>query len=144
EGREVSPDQARPECGFISNDLFFDPFQMDYIDALIRSPALKWVQSCGAGLDHPMFYRLARRSDIRLTTYHIPNVGIAEYVMWGVLYHFQSGGAKPAEPEAHRWVCRRAREIDGTRWLILGFGSIGQAVARRARAFGARVTGVRR
>lgn len=147
EGREVSPEQASPECGFLSNDLFFAPFRMDYVDALVQSPALKWAQSCGAGLDHPMLIKLAQRSDIRLTTNHSQGVGIAEYVMWGVLDHFHSRAAQPAQPvnqAAQRWVPRRAREINDTRWLILGFGSIGQAVARRAQAFGAYVTGVRR
>lgn len=147
DGRDVSPERASPECGLLSNDLFFAAFQMDYIDALVRSPALKWVQSCGAGLDHPMFIRLARRSDIRLTTNHSQGVGMAEYVMWGVLNHFHSGAAQlvqPTKQAAHRWIRRRAREISGTRWLVLGFGSIGQEVARRAKAFGAHVTGVRR
>jgi len=147
DGRAVSPEQAGAECGLLSNDLFFAACQMDYVDALVASPALKWVQSCGAGLDHPMFVNLARRSDIRLTTNHSQDVGIAEYVLWGVLDHFHGGGAQPIWPagqETHQWVRRRAREIHGTRWLILGFGSIGQAVARRARAFGAHVTGVRR
>jgi phosphoglycerate dehydrogenase-like enzyme len=36
------------------------------------------------------------------------------------------------------------REAHGTRWLIVGFGAIGQAVAERARPFGAHITGVRR
>lgn len=144
DGREVTPEQASPECGLLSNDLFFAPFQMAYVDALARSPALKWVQSCGAGLDHPMFAHLARlRNDIRLSTNHTQGVGMAEYVLWGVLSHFHSGGAQ-WKPGEHRWIRRRAREINGTRWLIFGFGSIGQEIARRARAFGAHVTGVRR
>jgi len=144
EGREVTPEQANSECGLLSNDLFFATFQMAYVDALVRSPALKWVQSCGAGLDHPMFAALARhRSDIRLSTNHTQGGGMAEYVMWGVLSHFHSGAAQVI-PGEHRWIRRRAREINGTRWLIIGFGSIGQEVARRAKAFGAHVTGVRR
>lgn len=147
DGHAVSPERASPECGLLSNDLFFAPFALAYVDALVRSPALKWVQSCGAGLDHPMFVRLAQRSDIRLTTNHSQGVGMAEYVMWGVLDHFHSGAAQllqPAKDDPRRWIRRRAREIDGTRWLIIGFGAIGQEVARRAKAFGAHVTGVRR
>ena len=29
DGREVSPEQAQAECGLLSNDLFFAPFQTD-------------------------------------------------------------------------------------------------------------------
>jgi phosphoglycerate dehydrogenase-like enzyme len=149
DGRAISPEEARPECGFLSNDLFFASprLQAAYIGALVQSPALRWVQSCGAGLDHSMFTMLAQRRDIRLSTNHSQAIGIAEYVMWGILDHFHTGAAQPTlsdEAGGERWVRRRAREIHDSHWLILGFGSIGQAVACRARAFGAHVTGVRR
>src|SRR3972149_3844535 len=44
----------------------------------------------------------------------------------------------------HEWRRIEFREIGGMHWLIVGFGTIGQETARRARAFGARVTGIRR
>jgi phosphoglycerate dehydrogenase-like enzyme len=142
-GRAISPEQANPECALISGDILFSPMESSYVDVLLMSAALKWVQSAGAGLDLPMFVALAKKG-IRLTTNHSQAVGMAEYIMWGVLNYFQGGRAQAAEQAMHRWARKRSREINGTRWLIIGFGAIGQAVAQRAKAFGAHVTGVRR
>lgn len=142
-GREITPHEAQPECGWISHDIFFASYATSYLETLLQSGALKWVQSAGAGLDHPMFVRLAEKG-IRLTTNHGQAIGIAEYVMWSVLNHFQNGRAHAADQAAHQWTKRQSREINGTRWLIIGFGAIGQAVARRAKAFDAHVIGVRR
>jgi phosphoglycerate dehydrogenase-like enzyme len=140
---ELAPEDARPECGWIGHELFADGLVEHYGDVLLQSPALKWVQSGGAGLDRPIFGALLGKG-VRVTTNHSQAVGMADYVLWGVLDHFQGGAARAAEQAAHRWTQRRAREIDGTRWLIIGFGAIGEAVARRAKGFGAHVTGVRR
>jgi len=141
EGQEISAVDANPECGLISHDVFFN--HQSYLGALMQSSELKWVQSAGAGVDHPMFVMLAEKG-VRLTTNHSQAVGMAEYVVGGVLSHFQSRGTQVADQAAHRWNKRYAREISGTRWLIIGFGAIGQAVAQRAKAFDAHVTGVRR
>lgn len=143
DGRELSPKDANPKCALISNDIFFASIETSYLDALTTSAALEWVQSAGAGLDHPMFLKLAERG-IHLTTNHGQAIGMAEYVMWGVLNHFQNGSAIAADQAAHRWSKRRAREVAGTRWLIIGFGAIGEAVARLAKGFGSHVTGIRR
>ncbi|MEI9852431.1 MAG: NAD(P)-dependent oxidoreductase [Sphingomonas sp.] len=143
DGREIPPDEARPECAFLTNDIFFDSFVAPYVGVLERSDALRWVQSPGAGVDLPMFVMLAEKG-VRLTTSHAQAPGMAEYVLWGVLDHYQGGRAAAAEQAAHRWTRRHSREIGGTRWLVIGFGAIGAAVAARAKAFGAHVTGVRR
>jgi phosphoglycerate dehydrogenase-like enzyme len=69
---------------------------------------------------------------------------MADYVLWGVLDHFQRGPERRAAQAAHDWRRLRYREIEGSRWLVIGFGAIGRGVAERAKACGAKVTGVRR
>jgi len=84
------------------------------------------------------------RRGVRLTTSHGQALGMAEYVLAGVLDHFQHGPERREAQAAKDWRRVHFREVHGTHWLVIGFGSIGQGVAARARAFGARVTGVRR
>src|SRR5690606_21490530 len=115
----------------------------DYFRLVGELQSLRWVQSEGAGYDHPVFATLAERGTI-LTNNHSQSIGIAEYVLWGVLEHFQCARGRASDQAAHSWQRREAREMANTNWLILGFGAIGQDVAKRARAFGAYVTGVRR
>jgi phosphoglycerate dehydrogenase-like enzyme len=101
------------------------------------------VQSATAGFDHPMFGQLVSKG-VSLTTSHGQAVGMADYVLAGVLDHFQRGPERRAAQTAHVWWRESFREVEGTRWLVIGFGAIGQGVAKRARAFGAEVIGVRR
>lgn len=142
-GKDIAEDDAAPLCAFISNDLFTDSLVSRFADLLAKSNALEWAQSAGAGTDHSLFARLAKKG-VRLTTSHGQASAMADYVLWGVLHHFQNGRARLAEQAAHRWTRPQSRELDRTRWLIVGFGAVGEAVARRAKGFGAHVTGIRR
>jgi phosphoglycerate dehydrogenase-like enzyme len=111
--------------------------------ALLKSPSLKWMQSGAAGFDNPVFAQIVAKGT-RLTTNHSQSVGMAEYVLATVLDHFQRGPERRGAQTAKEWARLPYREVMGSRWLIIGFGAIGQEVARRARAFGAHITGVRR
>lgn len=143
DGRAVSLDEAAVEAAWANNETFFGPVARDYSIALLKSPTLKWLQSGAAGFDHPMFGQLVERG-VRLTTSHGQAVGMADYVLWGVLDHFQRGPERRAGQAAHEWRRLRFRDLEGAHWLVIGFGAIGQGVAERAHAFGGRVTGVRR
>jgi phosphoglycerate dehydrogenase-like enzyme len=50
---------------------------------------------------------------------------------------FQRGPERRAAQAARKWERLAFREINGSRWLVIGFGAIGQGVADRARPFGA-------
>ena len=142
DAEDINGDPA-PDCALVSNDYFGSAVAPHLRAALEKAPRLGWVQSVGAGTDNPIFVMLARKG-VPISTNHGQADGMAEYVLWGVLDYFQGGKARAVDQAAHRWAKHPWREIGGTRWLIVGFGAIGQAVARRARAFGVDVTGVRR
>lgn len=142
-GRPVSLEAAAAEAGWANNETFFGPAARDFSIALLKSPTLKWLQSGAAGFDHPIFGQLVQRG-VTLTTSHGQAVGMADYVLWGVLDHFQRGPERRKAQDARDWARLRYRELHGSRWLVIGFGAIGQGVAERAKAFGAEVIGVRR
>jgi phosphoglycerate dehydrogenase-like enzyme len=134
---------ADPEIGWFNSELYFNPPRArDYAAALLGSATLKWVQSSAAGYDERVFVLLSKKA--RLTTNHSQAIGMAEYVLSTVLDHMQGGASRRRDQADHRWNLAPYREVMGTEWLIVGFGAIGQETARRARAFGARITGVRR
>jgi phosphoglycerate dehydrogenase-like enzyme len=143
DGCEISIEEANPEIGWMPVELFGSPAARNFFVALLKAPALKWVQSAAAGFDNPAFKGLVGNG-ARLTTNNAQAVSMAEYVVWGVLDHFQRGSERSAAQARHEWVRLPYREIGRMRWLIIGFGAIGQAVAVRAGAFGAHITGVRR
>ncbi len=141
--REIAPDEAAPDAGWMSAEMFGRPVFGHWRSVLLAAPELKWVQSAAAGFDNPAFKELVAKG-ARLTTNTAQRVAMAEYVLWGVLDHFQRGPERRAAQAERKWARMRYREISGSRWLIIGFGAIGQAIAERAAPFGARIAGVRR
>jgi len=142
DGRALAESEIDPEIGWAGSDLFAGPVRA-YMIALLKAPNLKWLQSGAAGFDNPVFAQIVAKG-ARLTTNHSQAVGMSEYVLGTVLDHFQRGPERRAEQAKRHWGRLPFREIAGSRWLIIGFGAIGKEVARRARAFGAHVTGIRR
>ncbi|RAK67379.1 D-2-hydroxyacid dehydrogenase [Phenylobacterium kunshanense] len=142
-GATLSPETAQVDAAWANADVFFSGGARAFMTAALKSPSLKWVQSGAAGFDNPVFGQFVQKG-ARLTTSHGQSVGMADYVLWGVLDAFQDGAGRRAAQAARQWERRPFREIEGSRWLILGFGAIGRGVAQRAKAFGAHVTAVRR
>lgn len=143
DGAPVPVDEARPEIGWLNTDLFGTGGGRDYMIALLKSPALRWVQSAAAGFENPVFAQVVQKG-AQLTTNHSQSVGMSEYVLATVLDHLQRGPDRRKAQAEHLWRPAPYREVAGTNWLIVGFGAIGQETAQRARAFGAHITGVRR
>ena len=143
DGKPVDVDAAQPEIAWASGEMYSSGASRNFMIAALKSDALKWVHSGAAGFDHPVFRQLVEKG-VRLTNSHGQAISIAEYVLAEVLGYLQHLQKRREEQAAHRWTRLPFREVMGGRWLVVGFGAIGQAVAERAGGFGAKITGVRR
>src|SRR5712691_1867933 len=134
-----------PEIAWATGDLFFygDGRSLQaWGRMLFHSDTLRWFQSPAAGwlaIYEPLLAR-----GVRITSAHENYIPIAEYMLRAVLTHFQRAHEWTHAQRAHLWRPHEFREVYETTWLVVGLGAIGGAVAERARAFGARVIGVRR
>ncbi|HET7574367.1 MAG TPA: 2-hydroxyacid dehydrogenase [Solirubrobacterales bacterium] len=110
------------------------------IDALPRLDALRVVQVNSAGVDWiaPSIPEGVTLCSARGTR----DAPVAEWVVGAILDAYK-GFARARRQQAHgEWVPWMPGELAGSKALILGHGSIGQAVAERLRPFGVEVTGV--
>ncbi len=142
-GTLIGPSDAEPEVAWLSSDFFFGGLLDRFFEIVEGAPGFRWLQSAAAGVDLEAYDRLMGRG-VRLCNAHLTAIPIAEYVLRAVLDVFQEAGRWRVARDAGRWEHHNFAEVWRSRWLIVGLGAIGAEVARRARAFEAHVTGVRR
>jgi phosphoglycerate dehydrogenase-like enzyme len=141
--READTDEVSPEVAWATADMFYSGLLRPFFRLSLECESMRWLHSPAAGLDLPGYRDLLTRG-VRLTTSHVNRIPIAEYVMSAVLRHYQRPEEWQAAQAAKAWRHHEFREVFGTTWLVIGLGAIGEEVAVRAKAFGARVLGVRR
>ncbi|HVX19759.1 MAG TPA: D-2-hydroxyacid dehydrogenase [Acidimicrobiales bacterium] len=111
------------------------------------APRLRWVQAVGAGIG-PLAATLRGTGIPVCTTAGASSVPIAEFVMARLLGVWKQSRAFDRLQRARRWPAPDAAPasvgVAGRTLGIVGTGSIGREIARRAAAFDLRVVGVRR
>ena len=114
-------------------------------DLVRRAPRLRWVQNTRTGVDRMLLDEAFRRSGIVLTNVAgIHSYGPAEVVMLACLSHVKDWPRCARQQQERRWVTFWPEVLWGKTMGIVGYGSIGQRVARLAKAFGMRVVATRR
>jgi phosphoglycerate dehydrogenase-like enzyme len=121
------------------------------LSMLERARRLRWVHSTAAAVANllPLSDMSARGISVT-NSRGIQAVPIAEHVMGGLLVLARRFNLMLDAQRERRWIQNElARDawpwtLQGRHMTIVGFGTIGQEVARRAHAFGMRVTGIRR
>ena len=127
---------------------WFDMFDKSApLEAIRRARGLKWLNSFFAGVDWLPLDDLARRG-VRLTNGSGLNANtVAEFAVMAMLAFARGHADIVRAGDRHEWLAPRMegnREMAGSKVLILGYGEIGQAIARMLAGFRVEVVPVRR
>lgn len=142
DGQTVAADDVSPEVAWLSIDSIFGGLMQRLSDISVAR-GVRWMQVAAAGLDRPMFKTLMA-ADVRLSKGVAQAIPIAEYVIahaFSLLHPIAAQGGLQAQRD---WKRLNFREIGQTRWMLVGYGAIGQEIAKRIRPFGVDITVVRR
>ncbi len=118
---------------------------------LAHANVLQWIHSTAAGVSQLMYPELKNSGVIVTNTSGISSVPIAEHTMGLILAMARNFPDSLRYQDQAKWSQQelwdkpqRISEINGRLLLIVGYGSIGRELARRAKAFEMRVWGVTR
>jgi phosphoglycerate dehydrogenase-like enzyme len=142
-GKSMSPQDVAVDYLWLNSSLNADGFQAGAFELALATQSIKVLQTYNAGLDHP-FYKQLSAKGTRICNSSAQAVAISEFVLGQVLAVFQPIVEQRELQAKRQWKITPYREIAGTRWLIVGYGPIGQEIAKRAKVFGADVSVVRR
>lgn len=142
-GQAVDAKKADIEVAWVSLDSFRGTLIRKMMVAVLKASGIKWMQFSGAGYDHPVFAKYAKRP-MRISTSASQAPAIAEYVIANAFYWLQRFDLRATRQSEKRWKPQMFREMTGSRWMIVGMGNIGQEIASRVKALGGHITAVRR
>ncbi len=116
----------------------------NFFGVAMRAEHLGWFHTMSAGVDSPVFSTFTDRG-VRLTTSSGSSAApIARTAMLYLLALTRDLPAMIRSQDRAEWNWHRWAELDGRSIAVVGWGPIGQEVARLADAFGMRPTIVRR
>ena len=118
---------------------------LDFLrDVFLMSPRLRWIHSRAAGLEQTLFPELIE-SDVILTNGSgVFSASLGEFALAAILYFAKDLRQMIRNQMARVWEQFDVTMVSGQTLGIVGYGSIGRAVASRARALGMNVLALKR
>lgn len=112
-------------------------------ETLFHYPKLRWIQVMSAGIDHLPLQAMAERGVALTNTRGAHYIQMSEHIMWSILTIMRQGQISISNQDRKVWDPEvRIEELYGKTVCIVGAGSIGEAVAKKCRAFGMTVWGI--
>ena len=123
-------------------------YKMDKNLFTYSSEKLKWIHFGAAGIDGSLFQNLLKSKVVITTSSGINSDSVAEYVLGGILYSSKRFYDCYKFMESRKWnqwdIVKNTFEIKNKTLGIIGYGNLGKAIAKRAKAFGMNVIATRR
>jgi phosphoglycerate dehydrogenase-like enzyme len=108
------------------------------------APRLRWVQCIGSGVGQYVAARLPEGGIVLTNGAGIAAAPIAEWVVARALQIVKRLPEHDRSAAAHEWTMAPGGNLAGRTVAVVGLGAIGREAARRFRAFGVRLIGIRR
>ena len=112
------------------------------------SPDLKWIQIGAAGIEKSLFEGVLKSKVIITNASGIHADPVSEYVMSAILYFSKMFNDFEVFKNTKKWtqwdIAKKIIELKGKTIGIIGYGSIGKAIAKKAKVFGMDVIATRR
>ena len=121
-------------------------FPRGHVEDLVRAaPKLRWVQGSMAGAGEVAQKAGLGETEVVVTTASgIYSGPLAEFVLMAMLQHAKDLDRLRREKSEKIWRQGTTGTLERKTLCVVGMGSIGRAIAERARPFGMRVVGVKR
>jgi phosphoglycerate dehydrogenase-like enzyme len=143
---ERTPDKEEAFLAMLGEAEILYDFPRGHVDDLLQAaPGLRWVQGSMAGAGELAQKAGLGDTDVVVTTASgIYSGPLAEFVLMAMLQHAKGLDHLRTDKAQKIWRQGTVGTLERKTLCVLGMGSIGRAIARRARPFGMRVVGVKR
>ena len=126
---------------------WFDMYDKDKMGEIIATATnLKWLNSIYAGVEHFPLEQLKSQGTILTNGAGLNSAPIAEFAIMMMLAAAKRSDLIVDNQRQHNWLETPpgTTEIDDSKALIIGYGGIGQQIAKKLSGFDVEVTAVRR
>ena len=144
---ERTPEEEEEFLRMLAEAEVLYDFPRGHVRDLVEvAPKLRWVQGSMAGAGEvARAAGLLDRDEVVVTTASgIYSGPLAEFVLMGMLQHVKGLDLLRRDKATRTWRQGTTGTLERKTLCVVGTGSIGRAVADRARPFGMRVVGVKR
>jgi phosphoglycerate dehydrogenase-like enzyme len=143
---ERTPENEEEFRSMLSEAEVLYDFPSGYVEDLIQvAPKLQWVQGSMAGAGEVAQKAGLQDTDVVVTTASgIYSGPLAEFVLMAMLQHAKELDHLRSDKAGKTWRQGAVGTLENKTLCVVGMGSIGRAIAVRARPFGMRVVGVKR